>query len=1157
MIEKEKENHERSIVGELFVIETGTPIPAAEVTAFDVTNVRASHINDKQELSSKDLKWIQTGVSLGSSRTDVNGQFEIAFSDIGENKERDLVLIAIAPRESQKGGSARVLFVSPAIRRSIADMEEYAIGVSAELIASRSTDPGKAIRASASSAYTIKTANRTAVRDVLRENIEQKRALFEKTRIEVDKALRDRAKKRFRNGSGNIVDNYVTEVSDVRQTQKKAIKLTLSRIGRIQMEATIDPDDSARAILVDGAGNPAAGLTSNKIRDVLFDKSRHPMGSNWSFYDSLGLDCRKRTLVKNFSEESTNEGPSSENGGQTNEPAIATVDEIKKHLSALLTEIKDAGQRSENGEQSGSLAGINGFVHGLDIQGGAADQTALFDFETLNFAFDHVWEDIFDPWWSTVVANGAIEAGKFMKANARPVNGGPPPKRDLLAELEYQTASIKAATSAELGNDKSPAVMYSLIGGVIGGIKDVAGAVAGAAGEIVDIVTPGGGGSGSGGIRDHRGDGQTRDHRGTGSARDRGKRMKVLKQYLDALDDVISADYPFTVFGADDSGRAINYGQIVKYRQRWQPKSYQAGELVKTLPLAPKQKISFSTKRTTKKTYSEKRAEASENTYNSSDSSTARDIGKIVNNAKLETAYTMENKANASVPGIGGGESKTTFQTNFSIQSTRTKETFREQVRQESENFKNSTSLSIETAETEEFIEEYSGEITNPNEEIAFTCLYYELQRRYEVSERLHRLTPVVLVAESVWLPSAITPELIARYDWIIRRVLLDRSYEIGLNIIGAGSLVAEQAGLVDLEDVMDEQFAVVADLRKQLEAINRRPESRPRRRSRSLIEIGMEIVGLGSGQSVSQAGEGVLDEDEQRENELEDELRRQEGLLAQAVERFNEAFRKFAAQIILVKKLQLHIKENVIYYMQAIWDHEDNHQMLMRLRHTQVPIIRGQVVYSIAGSGANEEPPNWKRPINVVARASDFEVEDETIDLAEVADLSKPLGFFGNYRIFPLNELNPVSELLSVPFLSGRAGIHDPDWVGNYTVGDLENWAECLRSTLTEADFQVVKAKILDVMKRRLDNARPDSEEIVIPTGSLFIELLPGAHSVLENFKRQHRAIDVADALANVITKRLDHLRVAARIASDKLGDPSIEKVVIADADKVDLNDI
>ena len=46
----------------------------------------------------------------------------------------------------------------------------------------------------------------------------------------------------------------------------------------------------------------------------------------------------------------------------------------------------------------------------------------------------------------------------------------------------------------------------------------------------------------------------------------------------------------------------------------------------------------------------------------------------------------------------------------------------------------------------------------------------------------------------------------------------------------------------------------------------------------------------------------------------------------------------------------------------------------------------------------------------------------------------------------------------------------------------------------------------------RRLTEDRRASDEIVVPTGQLFIEALPGAHPLLEDFKLEHRRQDQAE---------------------------------------------
>ena len=59
--------------------------------------------------------------------------------------------------------------------------------------------------------------------------------------------------------------------------------------------------------------------------------------------------------------------------------------------------------------------------------------------------------------------------------------------------------------------------------------------------------------------------------------------------------------------------------------------------------------------------------------------------------------------------------------------------------------------------ETKESIEEEttdSAEIANPNDELTCTYLFYELQRLYSVTECIHHLKPVVMVAMEMPKPS-------------------------------------------------------------------------------------------------------------------------------------------------------------------------------------------------------------------------------------------------------------------------------------------------------------------------------------------------------------------------------------------------------------------
>lgn len=1140
MANKLTEQTLRIITGRVVLQETGESIPNLRLHAFDVSSLGEKSLRNKYLLTIEDATWITKGNSLGSSLSSQSGTFSIEYVVEVKRNAPLLALLVIAPEIDAENPVDHVIHVVPHLLHKVGLREEFFISIPSRQLRANPEKKQSRLKTAIEASQKSSLEGYAIIKDVAIDQLKSQRDNHESYRQKISKALRERAVRRFTNATnGKVPDNYVTPTSSVNKTQHKAFSKTFVRVNRVTLEALVDLDDAARTALLDNAGVPRANLLSAEIRNILYSEQRDPSLSNWSFFDALGLDCRRRRIMQRI--RSTNaEIPVDETVDNQNGPdQPVTPDDVKIRLGKLLEEIDNAGRKGTNGESPSSLNGINTFVYGLDLRGGAADQQALFNFEKLNFAFDHVWQDLFDPEWENILATeyaATDQVINFVEAPPNPSDNNLP--IDILDKLEYEAVNLKAV----LSNDHPLGIPPETIAFGIPGLGTIRDAV----GAIVDVVLPG---NGSGNGSSNRPDRQ--DPRSTAAPPDRqsGGRMKILNTYIKALDREIARDYKFTVFGTDESGHAINYGVLTNYQQRWNPQNYQAGELVKTIPLAPEQSIKFSTKRTIKKTYSEKRAEATENAYNSEDQSTNRDISKIVRNATLETSFTLENKADSSIPGVGGASSGSTFNTKFSNQSSRTKESFREQVRKEVHNFKNSTSIEIDSTESDEFIEERSSEMKNPNSEISFTCLFYELQRRYLVSERIHRITPVILVAETVWRPSEITPELIARYDWILRRVLLDRSFEDALEAIASGELVAEKAALADLEDLMEEQYRVVAELRRQLSKTLERTYRQSIERPLTIKDI------FNSGEE--RTDQEALDDLKERAENLEEDLRRQDGILSATVDRFNQAFTTYATKVIQVRRFQLHIKENVIYYMQAVWNHEDNHQTLMRLRNLQVPKITGNIRYSLEQSGLGEEPPHWRAPFRVRAVAENFEVSDENLDLAEVADLSRPLGFFGNYRVYPLIENNLVVEMLMVPYLSGHAGIRDPDSVGNYTIADLEDYVQCLSETLTSEEYEALRPSIEAAFERRLSIARADQEEVVIPTGSLFIDLLPGHHSALESFKRQHRAIDVANAVGDVFTQKLEHLRMAARIAADQLSDPDIEKVVITNGEDLTFGDI
>jgi hypothetical protein len=177
--------------------------------------------------------------------------------------------------------------------------------------------------------------------------------------------------------------------------------------------------------------------------------------------------------------------------------------------------------------------------------------------------------------------------------------------------------------------------------------------------------------------------------------------------------------------------------------------------------------------------------------------------------------------------------------------------------------------------------------------------------------------------------------------------------------------------------------------------------------------------------------------------------------------------------------------------------------------------------------------------------------VEKDAVTLAEIADLDRPLGFKGNYMIFPLRKSNPLTDHMMVPYLDAELGLHDPDDLGSWAPDDFAQYARCVMRAhrkdpkATEAQLEELETELKEQYGRIVSSPRRVSDEIVVPTDSLFIEALPGAHPLLEDFKLDHRRMDVEKVREETRKLKLESLRYAARILDGELDDPDVERQV------------
>jgi len=172
-------------------------------------------------------------------------------------------------------------------------------------------------------------------------------------------------------------------------------------------------------------------------------------------------------------------------------------------------------------------------------------------------------------------------------------------------------------------------------------------------------------------------------------------------------------------------------------------------------------------------------------------------------------------------------------------------------------------------------------------------------------------------------------------------------------------------------------------------------------------------------------------------------------------------------------------------------------------------------------------------------------EVWTEKRRLHEIADLDKPLGYKGNYIIFPLKECVYLTDYMMQDYVDDYLGVRDPDPASGIATDELLQFAEEIwhddRTTEEQRDA------IRTIVQARLTSPRLEDELIVVPTGQLFIEALKGEHALLENFKHQHRGLDLKKVNAEVTAMELESLRKAARLVArtPDLSDPDVDKVV------------
>lgn len=669
--------------------------------------------------------------------------------------------------------------------------------------------------------------------------------------------------------------------------------------------------------------------------------------------------------------------------------------------------------------------------------------------------------------------------------------------------------------------------------------------------------------------------------------------------------------YPARVFAP----ASVNYGLLVNYRQRWVPESWQVGDLVETIPLAPKEKRRYTKKTIITKKRSRKEIDNALSIRKADDALSTRAESQIVQRAQETTSFdaTASGGVQVEVFGIGANANgSTTFKTSAASDSNETKRKMREAVAKSAREFHSEHRVEVQVDDSST-VEEFSENVlSNPNEEITVTFLFYELQRRYNVTEALHNVRSVILVANEVPHWSEIDWMWIKRHDWILKRCLLDDSFKPALDYVLEGQ-EAMGMKLDALKQRKDDLSAIVEGTKNAVKTLEAKE---------SLSEADLKLFAntyystLGEDDGVVEdvfefafgGDEGTKEEEYEARMEgaldwldrlgqklksKQEELTIQRNALDRAIDEFNKGLLEKHRKIRQVDRLIDHLRDNILYYMKAIWSHEPPDQRYLRLFDLEVPFIE----YPADDTEVMVRVRSSANTIDDLLPGDAFEVILPPPDtskirfrkLVEIADLENMLGFKGNYMIFPLRLQSYTTAYMAQNFVGGLLEDSDSDqaqqrsWdINELLVNDkqpvavgksLQTFAtdpdpnttflkHDVKDALSYLDLQQgykipeeLKVKLNDLLQKGLLSPESAPQRIIVPTDSLYIEALPGKHPILEDFKLKHRLVDAQKAVAEYKKLELENIRAEARLRMLDLSDPDIDRHIRVDGDDVDVS--
>ncbi len=563
-----------------------------------------------------------------------------------------------------------------------------------------------------------------------------------------------------------------------------------------------------------------------------------------------------------------------------------------------------------------------------------------------------------------------------------------------------------------------------------------------------------------------------------------------------ALHDALKEKYQFEIYRP----YTWNIGLQIVYRQEWRPLGNQRGEIIRTIPLGPKQLEKVSTKvvRRTKVSKTSEDLKSVETTTETSD--TTKDSSEIVNEAANSFGWHMEAGASVNVWGVSASISGG-MQSNAENKSRAMNNKLSEAMQKTASKMRKETKIVVTTESevTEEMTT--ASDIQNPNEEIPITYVYSKLQRQYEIMTSLAEVHNVIMIAEPIPPPDKVNFYWVKKHDWKITKVLLDDSFREILNSITHDTETAQSSiDETSLKKIMDNTMIALTNLAGNVSQL-------------SLSDIGL----------IKETQQGYRDfVKEQSEREKQTSVQ-------------NEKRERFYR----------HIRENILHYCRAIWSHEDSQQRQLRYKRLNIKV---PVKWNLVGTyDTNSE----------LFEGEFIADENGAADITDLMNPAGPIGYHGNYAIYFLKpefageDTFEILDVLKLPYVYDPQGeaeaiLMDP-LLKKYTIEKEDITPDKIDIDIREEMVEFVPELRLEyAMARNEGEAEVDElfarnelfvkyypeylfrkeqvRRFVLDTNNLIVDIEPGTGTALEGFKLAHRALDIQKAYQEKEMLELDN---------------------------------